>query len=591
MTNTVETYQDLIKEAFISPIRTVTVIDDEYPTLQELLQSSGDKKVIANTNNIERLIRISNMCHHTHGWSLDVFDGKAPKIGENNNIPEHLNHSDLLILDYHLDGEPPSDDGSRARRIINELDSNSHFNIILVHTKGVSEDIREVYEEILFDLYPLKKPDYLEVHDTITEKIDVWLDNNNDGEDYSWLTDSYKKTDILKLIDRVELNDFKTIRNPKHLFNSKADEITDISKEMDITQDELVKWRVLELCEKSGLDFSGESKNDLKWLWEDSGNNYISTGKVFISVIRKVSNEPESELFEALSNSLNSLNASPMHLLMAKIRHEIDERGLEQALNIISNRPAQAGWLYNLLSQSTDTFAHDKAIDLHWEQLGRASKQSLRDFSQRLVSSLKNNNQDNKKVVKQFFNDCMGQLEQSCGYLNAFTCSMPVVGSHLNTGTVLLIDDDYWVCLTPACDLVPNQKLSHWEDRIGKDHLTFKAVKLNPVKLTTANGKANNNEFLYLTSECGSELKVFEFSNGESPIWDTFYASNQGRFSPEKNIELSCVRFSEEGLDISASEAKVVSELRYEYALNLLQRLGSNQTRVGLDFIEKSRLW
>lgn len=38
MSEMATTYQDLIREAFIDPIRTVTVIDDEYPTLQELLQ-------------------------------------------------------------------------------------------------------------------------------------------------------------------------------------------------------------------------------------------------------------------------------------------------------------------------------------------------------------------------------------------------------------------------------------------------------------------------------------------------------------------------------------------------------------------------
>lgn len=328
----------------------------------------------------------------------------------------------------------------------------------------------------------------------------------------------------------------------------------------------------------------------MNWGWNDAGINYIATGKVFISVVRKVSEDPKTELFDALCSSLNQFNAPPMHLLMAKIRYEIDETGFEQAQNIISNRPAQAGWLYSLLSQSDDILAHDKAIDLHWEQLNRASKYSLRKFSQKMFEIL--GKQDSaRNIVKGFFRECIDNVDESCGHLNAFTCSMPVVSKHLSTGTVFRFDQEYWVCLTPACDLVPNQKLNLWEKRIGSSHLAFKAVKLHEVKLTRANKDANSNEFLYLNLEDSLDLKAFSFSEGESPTWDTFYASHQGRFDPKNNISLSCVRSSDGILKVDNYEVEIVSELRYEYALNLLQRLGSNQTRVGLDFIEKSHLW
>ena len=590
MTNTAATYQELIREAFIAPIRTVTVIDDEYPTFQQLLEPSADPK-LSDHKNIDRLKKITSMCHETHNWSLDVFDGQSPKIAEDNDIPEHLNHSDLLILDYHLDGKPPEDNGERARKIIKKLDSNNHFNIILVHTKGNTENIKDVYEEILFDLHRIRKPSYLNVSDESTQKIDAWLDDNEDGFGYRWTSKDilHSKTDILKLLEYNEEKLFKSIRSPEHLLNAYDKELEKLSQLMGVEIKDLINWRLLEICKEHQIAFTDELRGDFKWDWTGDVN-YIATGKVFISVIRKVSENPEEELFFALCESLNHFNAPPMHLLMAKIRHEIDERGFEQAQSIMSNRLAQAGWLYSLLSNHQDVFAHDKAIDLHWEQLGRASKASLRLFSQRLSTALLNTG-NNKAVVKQFFKDCIGQKEQSCGHLNAFTCSMPVVGTHLNTGTVFSIDNEFWVCLTPACDLVPDQKISQWEARIGSSHLAFKAVRLHEVNLSRANGSANSNEFLYLNSESFSELKTFVFAEGESPTWDTFYASNQGRFDSEKNINLSCVRATKDGLSINNFEAKIISELRYEYALNLLQRLGSNQTRVGLDFIERDKLW
>lgn len=591
MSDTATTYQDLIKEAFIDPIRTVTVIDDEYPTLQELLQKPENTPDTDNPN-IARLINITKMCHETHKWSLDVFNGKSPRIDGENHIPEHLHHSDLLILDYHLDGDDDKN-GDRAREIIKKLDSNNHFNIILVHTKGVEANIKGVFEEILDDFYVLDNDIFSHLNGK-EEAIEEWLDENREAYE-AWLTAEYSKTDIASALSINNLKILKKPKAPKHIFNSFSDDIADISKaiasseDVGFSLDDLILFRLKELADDCGMTF-GTRRKDLSWDWSDDNLNYVSTGKVFISVVRKSSEDPEQELFEALCGSLSHFDASPMHLLMARIRHEIDDRGLEQAQSILLNRPAQAGWLYSLLSNDNDSLAHDKAIDLHWEQLGRASKNSLREFSRRLVNSF--TEADNKKIIKRFFNECLGNSELSCGHLNAFSCSMPVTGKHLNTGTVFSIGDEFWVCLTPACDLVPDQKIDQWSNRIGSDYLAFKAVQLQAgINLSTANGKANSNEFIYLNLDPSTEPKVFSFSKGESPAWDTFYASNQGRFTDDNMIGLDLVREREGSLSINNVNAKVVAELRYEYALNLLQRFGANQTRVGLDFIQKKNLW
>ncbi|MCH1921636.1 response regulator receiver domain, partial [Shewanella sp. A3A] len=418
MSETALTYQDLINEAFIDPIRTVTVIDDEYPTFKELLEGFNDEGFSLG-GNIERLKKISEMCHNTHKWSLDVFNGKSPRIGGNDYISEHLNHSDLVILDYHLDGEPTSDNGERARNIIKNLDSNNHFNIILVHTKGVDEDIKEVYEEILFDLHNVKIPAFLIVDDDNLSLIEDWLDNNNDGEGYSWLEHSlgFEKTKLLKLleckVDKIALG----FKNPNHIFYPYKEQISAIANDSGVSTDDLIKWRLLEICNQQQISFSDASRGDLIWDLPEGEANFIATGRVFVSVIRKVSDDPETELYQALCNSLKKYNASPMHLLMAKIRHEIDERGFEQAQSIIANRQAQAGWLFTLLSSSSDNFVHDKAIDLHWEQLGRASKSSLRAFSHK-ISNVLSGQQEPKQVVKGFFRECIGNSDESCGQLN-----------------------------------------------------------------------------------------------------------------------------------------------------------------------------
>ncbi|MGU0056090.1 hypothetical protein ACVXG7_10650 [Enterobacter hormaechei] len=60
--------------------------------------------------------------------------------------------------------------------------------------------------------------------------------------------------------------------------------------------------------------------------------NFIQTGDVFITVIKKSDNDPRIELIESLEKSLNKWNASPMHLLMAKLCHFIDDKGMSKPI-------------------------------------------------------------------------------------------------------------------------------------------------------------------------------------------------------------------------------------------------------------------
>ncbi len=91
-------YSSFVKEAFISPVRSVMVIDDEYPTMDKLLSSQLEHY---NPVDIERLRNVINVCRNPmNNWMLDVHDGDFTDKG----IADHLHHSDLLILDYHLEG-------------------------------------------------------------------------------------------------------------------------------------------------------------------------------------------------------------------------------------------------------------------------------------------------------------------------------------------------------------------------------------------------------------------------------------------------------------------------------------------------------
>lgn len=591
MDNSIIDYKVLLKQAFIDPIRTVTVIDDEYPTMNSLLNSNSSLQPSAS---IDRLKSIINMCHNDHMWSVDVFDGKSPNLSGSTSIPSHLNHSDLVILDYHLDGDDSANGGYRARQIIKDLDVNTHYNLIIVHTKGSnSGDIRTVFQEILINLLHIADENHLSLTQEIKDSIDDWAYAY--GSEYGWINEDFSAISLLKYFITPSSVDALAFKKEKHFFHRYKDDIIKISGDSGFARDDLIKWKFNSVFNKLDISRRTTSRGDISWEWDDTAN-FISTSKVFITVIRKDADISNERLYESLNTALEKFNAPPMHLIMAKMRHELDERGIEQAIKITENRFAQAGWLYNLLQNSEDPFAHDKAIDLHWEQLARASRNNLRDFSQKIAIATKTKFPTNDKdAVTHFFSDCMHEKDKDnvLGHLNAFSCSMGITNNHLTTGTIFRFYNDYWVCLTPACDLVPGQKET-WVDRIGENHLVFKAVKLNKIDLPNANKSAFSNENIYLLVE--KKILTFSFKKGNAnPIWDTFYVEDNGKFEAENKLTLCSIRIKKDKettyLALEKFDAEGVAELRYEYALNLLHKLGNSLSRVGLDFVGAKSIW
>ncbi|MEJ5064308.1 response regulator receiver domain [Erwinia sp. MYb375] len=596
MTEMTQAYSNLIKEAFITPIRTVTVIDDEYPTFLSLLDSKKQVSldVESASSNTDRLKKIIAMCHYQRHWSIDILDGSTPNVGGKIPVPSHIRHSDLVILDYHLDGDGSVDGGKRARRIIQQLDQSNHYNLTLVHTKGQDDDINIVFTEILKDFICISNDNQTIPSEATIEKINKWLDENEDGIKYQWINESISLVKVLKIFlspESLRCINPRVKSHPLHAFSS---EISHVAKQAGLSEIELMQWLFTDILTKNEIVFGQDARMDLQFDWSEE-TNFISTGKIFISVIRKENTEDlEEELIGSLSKALTKHNASPMQLLMAKIRFELDEKGIEQASKIISNRYAQAGWLYNLLKNSNDDSAHDKAINLHWEQLATASRLELRDFSKKIMNIARETfPSDEKKFVKHFFHECMTEQDITLGHLNAFSCSMPVCNSHLMTGSVLDIEGEKWVCITPACDLVPGQKKTQWGSRIGESYLVFKAVRFEKANLNTANKKANFNEYIYLNVDDKPEAYCL---GGENPCWDTFYAVNQGRYVNSSQLCILSVRENNSPdakfpLEMKELQVNVIAELRYEYALNLLHKFGSSQTRVGLDFQNKESMW
>ncbi|MFH1871976.1 MAG: response regulator receiver domain [Pseudomonadota bacterium] len=573
----------LIDEVFIKPIRTVMVVDDEFPTLDDFLaiEQALDKK---KSGNMRRVQDILAFCRdESRGWLVDIHDGKSNKEGMA--VAGHLHHSDLLILDYHL--EWPSDSGEKAIGILRELAKSPHFNLVIVYTAA---DINRTVGEIALGLtckdakldWPL--PGAKVVEDALDEwgdKVpDINIRNQLIGalDPQTFLRIRWDEKRNLKIeLDRSDLASFKAIA-------SSAEGIG-----VEVAPSVVLKWCLSKLQQNLAESLSPEDLGKVA-VSIDAETNWIRTGGLFVTVVSKT--QPTAELPSRLSTALRSWDPLPQRLILSKLQTELDAAGTNAENEILSNRHLQAGWLDDFLNENGQAIPTSITIERHWESLGDAIRPEVMNYSAQLAKSLL----DIADIRRhRFEGEAPLDYEREKGDVslesNIHACSKRVSGSHLAVGHILKIQrsgqDLYWICLTPACDLVPGQKESGWMARLGT-WMPFKAVQLFPQKPGNALVDATRGNHLFLRIDGSSQAFGFlpPTSAASNPKWEQMFAKNSGRFEDSDRL-LTIADLSAAGngeLAANFTEGQVVAQLRYEYALNLLQRLGANLSRIGLEF-------
>ncbi|MBI3145219.1 MAG: hypothetical protein HYZ18_08165 [Pseudogulbenkiania sp.] len=599
-------YKNLIQEVFIDPIRTVIVVDDEFPTLSSLLArelSDGNEKLEKGI--ATKVQQIINFCHEANRrWMVEIHDGQSPTSFVDETISASNHHqSDLMILDFHLDRRHP-DRGDDAIQILRNLAEGGHFNLVIVYTKGyeaAAGDIERVAREIAIGLSSVDNR--LIMNDrslgVAKETLEEW--ENFDDSIATKIIDEVDDGIYLKIrnssVGDLNWNDvcrFEELQQLVSLLDTSPESVKKVCKPKA-----LIKWAMHAYQQEITSRLSPKEIGRVTTGFDrDQNVNWIRTDRLFVTVVSK-SNEA-STLPEKLLSALSLWNPEPHRLLMSKMRAVLEKQGVIAENEVLSNRHLQAGWLQEYLTpdQGQRTWKILNTISRHWEGLGDALRQEVAEFAERLAILLLKENRAN--VVAKWHSAV--QQDNIHSHLNRYACSKRVEGGHLTTGHVLRVQIDqaysYWLCLSPACDLVPGQKSSGWPKRLG-GHMALLLVELFVSSRERALSNAYGGNHLFL--EIDNEVKLFSFtpdagksaSDGSArvsnPKWEQMFAADQGRFTFDNSkIKLKIRRTAEQNgqLELSEHDAEVVAQLRYEYALNLLQRLGANLSRVGLDFVE-----
>lgn len=580
-------YRAYIEEVFLKPIRSVLIIDDDYPTFDEILATQADSAGTDNSYGLktwhqqpERIARvIKRFRNREPSLLVDIHDGDNVEANQELKSVTHLHQCDLLVLDYELDRSRRGD-GARAIKILRSVMSNHHFNLVIIYT---TKELNQAFYSLLWGLIA-PSPDVLSATEVETaEELINLAEDASEGFERQ-LLDSV--TAVQYFHSRQHLASYlRTMvkgQQPYTLFESFIHRAG-----WNRIQGKLVLRYLLKNLQEDHLptDLPPGFK-DISW--SPNGPKWIKSQSAFVALSNKTGDD---DLMSELATAITDWSPRPSRLFLTKLRAEMDEFGVAAQNQVLDNHHALAYWYSQLLCANDEQEQRSRIADSvsrHSDQLMATILPRVEEFAMRLIDAEKATD-DARAVCKDHFGidlDKQQTMTRAIMEHNSFICSKDPEGWHLTTGHVFSMCDEYWLCCSPACDMVPAQ-LPDWRTDVSGETLPFVAVKLREVSAKKIPNGVLSNRFVFL--KLNGSVRVYCFNDpsrdNSRPQWHVLYAQNRGKLSGrDLRLSVSEIVHAKTRLVSKRHNANVVAQLRSEYALNLIQKLGVSLTRVGLDF-------
>lgn len=624
----VASFEDLVSEAFIDPLRSVLIVDDQYPTWEEIFNSKLDagahsEAVEANSkskkwsnetataNEVFDLVK--EFRRRKPGLIIDIHDGVSTKADEKtarsetpDQLADHLHQSDLLILDYNLEGPEAGTGGDLARQILNSVLSNQHFNLVVVHT---SEKLEDVFNDSILSLMCSCTSRFGEKIRADIGSIEAHLDNLETSPRGDVLS-CFDKAMYVKLRSSGE-NSCSEVLGDYMRGEGAFKALSDLANGLKLThknKKDFFFW-ALDQYEKSiEQSFcSQEPPKNLSWK-NEGGQKWLRTSRGFVCFVNK---GPENLLGDLL-NSLVDWKPSPTRLISAKYRDELSRMGADVEEEALRQKFAHAKF-YDVIKKPTDNkdVTEDQINGLRHlrlrEHVGRQSEMlsfliedQVADFGRRVHQYDVN---AGGNLTSHYGVDLadVNQLREAVARYNRHICCLPSKQTpdgtdlieQLDSGHIFQFRGAWWVCATPACDLQLGQTKIAFSESGNSSLRPFTALQLQKVtdlkKLTADHINSGTYCFVEESGKViGLGAKDPDKDVGEPAsskvTWRSMIAKNAGTIT---NGQLCILDIKLDGDQIASKDepATVHAKLRYEYALNFIHRVGGSVSRIGLGYV------
>ena len=603
-------FSDLVKEAFIDPIRSVLIVDDQYPTWEETLNDrrSDDKQDQGlQARSMGKKWRsdpdapasvIQQFRSQKPGLVIDIHDANSPVLPTDGDQsaklpPDYLHQSDLLILDYNLEGSSTGLEGKLARSCLQAILRNQHFNLVVVHTEET--DLQAVFYDCILSLLTAGSLHFDEkdkqLISDVEGKMDDWVDE-----------EKFNPSDLAQRLDTASYLELRhpsgnldqsigNYMNPNGKQLGPLSSLAEWANELELTGSDrrgFALWALREFEKLKDDLLAASSFSGLNWS-SANGHFWLRTSRGFVTFVEK----KETDLISKLQEALVSWQPTPSRLLSAKLRHELASNGVVAEDRALSRKHVFAHF-YRQLSKfgsvrERSVFLRDQ-IRRQMEALSFQIEEPISEFGLQLC---KVDASDGTDLQSHYGVDFSGKGEEAkaVSHFNSYVSTLPIRSGtdQLDCGHIFRIENDWWVCATPACDLQPGQNSIAFVGQ-SQSLRPFTALKLEPISEELSSHQINSGDYCFVESSEG-EIQCFGARtanglNADKATWRTFLAKEDGRFS-DNQLALLVPKLSNDSLENNECEAVIMGKLRYEYALHYVQKVGSSVTRIGLGYANK----
>ncbi|MFT6091290.1 response regulator receiver domain [Sulfitobacter sp.] len=576
-------YEKLVSSAFIDPIRSVTIIDDAYPTWESWL--NGDAVIHEGTVSLSngagktetpaKQIRdiISRFRSMSPALNVDIHDGQ-----ETDGVSSYFHQSDLVVLDYELSADAPKERNSLqiAKTLLTQ---NTHFNLIVMHTSET--DLELPFNNVLRALLsPLE-----------------WLDEEavQRGEELAYDVDDYEALmasfGIQEFACAMNLGSAeavrKAIKDNGRYFQAAQQQLQDAWTDESI--EDVAQYLLSSFQQKAGDTLTGEAKPSmLSFSFE--ALPWIRTSFGFI-VFSNKTDHPNP--LETLKTALCKWEPTPSRLISAKIRSALEAQGISYEDELLQD--PLVGWKQyrQMISLGTDTEALIKSeISRHMENFSDGLAPAVTEFGTEMVNVDRVDDAGETSAFANIYRFTKEDEQTACLQYNCSVSLKPAAGGHLSTGQILCCEERKFLVLTPLCDLVPGR---------GARASDLKEVSVVELTAVTGDGpvrkalrNATSNHYVFLPDVNGTvaphHIYKGDVSSNSVPKSRSWFVRNGGVFEVTDGIK-SLVTYEihtgAEGRPEYQEKTYQLFEfqLRYEYALHFLSKIGNKASRIGLDFI------
>ena len=598
-------YEEAVIETFgTKPLRTVLLIDDEFPTFVNLAEGEAEE----GEQKFKQKDRAVDLYRGFR--DRDLICDVENDVGDLD--VERFRKSDLVILDYHLG--PGENDTGKSIELLRQLASSKHFNTVIVYT--AEADLAKVWLDIMSAL----SGGWTELVDDLKgEACDHWhalSDKDALPKASREATMQYVRRRMIRQLESGVLT--SAIEELEELGVSR-NACSDIIRAMIHRE---LGGRAGQYAEAAYRPTVGNYENEVYWM---------QTENSFVCILQKtdewVDGDQSKLLMSYLSRALCAWHPNLVQILISEIQNVLELEALASADELLKDPITQTALWYYLLTiigcvdprKDPDIRAPlidivDKVVDGVRQKLA-TDEELLGIVSGAVFSELmetgwtadtwpKSGDSSMLKRAKEIART--SELLDNTDVLfrlNSFFSTEPFRSASVTNGTICwdMNSDKYVVIASPACDLVARRSSStqKWSHAIHP--LTpIVGIWLEPESVGGALSKAQRGHHIFLESESGK--KAFNVLNGVSqPSYEFFFAMKEGRVHEKGGMTVLDVarivggsgddapksgpKEGEEELSLERNELAVIGQLRDMNATRVLHLTGQHLSRIGLDFL------